>query len=192
MPFTLVPVLVVFIWGTRFDILLATAIGLFSSGHVIQECIQPLTDLLSVPLLVLGFVFLQIVRFIINLWGSVSSNDDHPAKAMFFPCQTSHTRLFPKKHSFKYSYLMVGIPIGWKGTAGGLLSADLEKSKSPWYLRWFSLRYSGSWWSVDGKNYLARGSAGLQEKLEGYLESEVCVTPYPKPLVGSLLTYTGT
>lgn len=191
MPFALVPILVVFIWGTRFDVLLATAIGFFSSRHVIQESLRPLTDLLNVPLLFWGFVFLQIVRYIVNLWVSVSSDDDHPMKAMFFPCQTSHTRLFPKKHSFRYSYLMVGIPIGWKGTAGGLLSADMEKSQSPWYLRLFSLRPSGSWWSVDGENYLARGSAGLQEKLEGYLESEVCVTPYPR-LEGSLLTYSGT
>lgn len=180
MLFAFIPILAVIAWGTRFDVLLATAIGVFSSRNVIQESIRPLTDLLNLPLLLLGFVLLQLIRYIITLWVSVSSNDDHPMKAMFFPCQTSHTRLFPKIHSFTYSYLMVGIPIGWEGTAGGLLSADMEKSQSPWYLRWFSLRPSGSWWSVDGQNYLARGSSGLQEKLEGYLESEVCVTPYPK------------
>ena len=47
-------------------------------------------------------------------------------KPLLFPSRTSHMRLFPKNHSFSYSYLLVGIPVGWRGSTGSLISADLE------------------------------------------------------------------
>ena len=90
-------------------------------------------------------------------------------KPLLFPCRTSHTRMFPKKHSFSYSYLFVGIPIGWRGSAGTLLSADMESL--PWngWGRW------RAWFSVESADYLERGDSvhGLRGKLDSYLETQV-------------------
>jgi hypothetical protein len=103
------------------------------------------------------------------------SLDGFPSKVMFFPGKTSHTRLFPKKHTFSYSYLLVGIPVGWKGSVGGMLAVDYEKKLAPWYLRWLSLSAGNTWYSVNGDDYLARGhvEGRLKEKLENYLSEQV-------------------
>lgn len=76
-----------------------------------------------------------------------------------FPSHTTHTRFFPSRHSFKYSYLLVGIPIGWRQDAG-LLSCDPVTTSS-----------SRAWFSVHAEDYLARGSCqgGLRAKLDNFL-----------------------
>lgn len=95
----------------------------------------------------------------------------NPLKPLIFPCRTSHTRIFPKKHSFSYSYLYVGIPIGWRGSVGSLLSTDLislpRKGRVP----------DKDWLSVESADHLSRGDNvhGLQGKLDEYLRSQVGV-----------------
>jgi DUF1365 family protein len=74
--------------------------------------------------------------------------------------RTTHTRMFPKKHSFSYSYLFVGIPIGIKGRVGGnVLSVDAAKP---------------AWFDVRSADYLDRSSTqnSLGEKLKRYLRSQ--------------------
>lgn len=85
------------------------------------------------------------------------------------PSRTSHTRLFPKKHSFSYSYLLVGIPIGWRGSLGSLLSADLDSFEND------GLRPRKGWFSVEAADYLHRGygAHGLSGKLRAYLKTQV-------------------
>ena len=92
-----------------------------------------------------------------------------PMKPVIFPCRTSHTRLFPKKHSFSYSYLFVGIPVGWRGYINTILSADLKT------LPWSREPPADCWFNVDSSDYLARGENmhGLRGKLDDYLESQV-------------------
>lgn len=92
-----------------------------------------------------------------------------PMKPVIFPCRTAHTRLFPKKHSFSYSYLFVGIPVGWRGYISTILSADLKT------LPWSGSSPRDDWFNVDSANHLARGENihGLQGKLEEYLVSQV-------------------
>jgi hypothetical protein len=87
-----------------------------------------------------------------------------PLKPLVFPCQTTHTRLFPKIHSFAYSYLQVGIPIGWQGSVATIIGAE-EGSKHR------------SWFNIDAADYLARGdgSLGFKGKLQAYLETQVCI-----------------
>jgi len=72
---------------------------------------------------------------------------------------------------------MVGIPVGWKGSLGGMLSVDDEKGNSPWYFRLFSLGLGNAWYVVNGDDYLDRGhvDGGLKGKLEQYLQSQVCI-----------------
>lgn len=92
-----------------------------------------------------------------------------PMKPVLFPCRTSHTRLFPRKHSFSYSYLFVGIPVGWRGYVSTILSADLKT------LPWGNRQPEIGWFNVDSADHLARGEKlhGLQGKLDAYLESQV-------------------
>ncbi|KAL8393045.1 hypothetical protein RB595_003012 [Gaeumannomyces hyphopodioides] len=105
--------------------------------------------------------------------GGCPQKQSGPGKPMLFPSRTTHSRMFPKKHSFSYSYLVVGIPVGWSGACGGLISADL--SYSP---KWSSWLWPGSvvakgWYHVDAADYLERGNGhlGLRGKLDAYLAS---------------------
>ena len=83
-----------------------------------------------------------------------------PLRPILLPCRTTHTRLFPKAHSLDYSYLFVGVPIGWTGSVGSILTSGKDSS-SPWF-------------SVHQEDYLARGThqLGLQGKLNDYLLSQ--------------------
>lgn len=96
-------------------------------------------------------------------------DESGPLKPMLFPCRTSHTRLFPQKHSFSYSYLYVGIPVGWRGIISSLLTADLRA------LPWRGQKPKDGWFNVDCADHLARGDSmhGLRGKLDTYLKSQV-------------------
>ncbi len=93
----------------------------------------------------------------------------NPLRPLVFPCRTTHTRLFPKKHSFSYSYLYVGIPVGWRGSVGSFFSADLKTLSSKDH------RPKQGWLSVESADYLNREDNvhGLQGKLDSYLRSQV-------------------
>ncbi|PHH83134.1 hypothetical protein CDD82_3427 [Ophiocordyceps australis] len=94
------------------------------------------------------------------------------AKPLFISARTTHSRLFPKKHSFCYSYLVVGVPVGYTGSINGILSID--DGATPWPFK--------TWYSVDAKDYLERGQAhlSLRDKLDRYLESQhVAPADYP-------------
>ena len=82
-----------------------------------------------------------------------------PFKPLIFPARTTHTRLFPKQHSFSYSYLLVGTPVGWSGKIGGsFLSVDFERS-------------SRGWFNIQNEDYLHRGRQDtLELKLDQYLK----------------------
>lgn len=83
-------------------------------------------------------------------------------KPMLFPSKTIHTRNFPQRHSFGYSYLLVGIPVGWQGRNTSLLSAET----------------GNGWFSVQSTGFLARGGhdQDLYSKLCDYLQSQVSHT----------------
>lgn len=90
-------------------------------------------------------------------------------KPLVFPSRTSHTRFFPKKHSFSYSYLLVGVPVGWRGVVGPLLSVDEDGA-----LRG-ATSGRGAWLSVRAEDHLHRGydHRGLKGKLESFLTTQV-------------------
>ena len=96
---------------------------------------------------------------------------------LIFPCRTMHTRLFPKKHSFSYSYLYVGIPVGWQGSVKSVLSADIEASSCAGNDQvGHPRREKKAWLRVEAADYLNRGGAhlGLQGKLHEYIVSQAC------------------
>ena len=97
---------------------------------------------------------------------NLASNHLRP---LLWPAEVSHMRMFPRSHSFSYSYLMAGIPIGWRGSVGTFLSADIKS------LPWQGRKPLAAWFSVESSDHLARGDNvhGLQGKLDSYLESIV-------------------
>ncbi|CAK7206995.1 hypothetical protein SEUCBS139899_009803 [Sporothrix eucalyptigena] len=84
-----------------------------------------------------------------------------PGKPLLLPCITTHTRLFPKMHSFVYSYLVVGVPVGWTGACNGMISVAGARQKKGWY-------------HIDAEDYLERGNGhlGLRGKLDAHLVSQ--------------------
>ena len=95
---------------------------------------------------------------------------ENALKPLVFPARTTHTRFFPKKHSFSYSYLLVGVPVRWHGGVDSFLSVDLPTQPSfrkPWYRR--------AWFSISPVDYLERGceNLGLHGKLQSYLKTQV-------------------
>lgn len=78
---------------------------------------------------------------------------------LLIPSKTTHSRMFPQKHSFEYSYLFVGVPVGMAGRTNKALSVD----GSP-----------PSWFNIKASEYLFRGTEelSLAEKLKIYLDKQ--------------------
>ena len=87
------------------------------------------------------------------------------------PSHTTHTRLFPRKHSFSYSQLSAGIPLDYSGNANG--STSVHGPSLSTQLR--RLSRPDAWFYVNSTDHLQRqrSSDGLRGKLDSYLESEV-------------------
>lgn len=148
-------------------------VGLYVYHPVVTDSIKCLLSLL---------IFIQSLRYVRGLRQPQQHNsviENGALKPMLFPCRTSHTRLFPKKNTFTYSYLVAGVPIGWKGSVGGFLSADVEKQSESWFSRLFSTKpqQGNTWYTIDPADYLELGHVhlGLEGKLERYLQSQVGV-----------------
>ncbi|KAJ6440213.1 L-aminoadipate-semialdehyde dehydrogenase [Purpureocillium lavendulum] len=96
---------------------------------------------------------------------------------------TTHRRFSPKRHAFSYSYLTVGIPVDYKGSANGMIEMD-ESSAAP-VDRCFPLANltARSWYCVHAADHLQRGHSqlSLREKLDSYLQSEgLAPTDFPR------------
>ena len=93
--------------------------------------------------------------------------DPNPLRPLILPSRTTHTRLFPKKHSFSYSYLLVGIPVQWRGLVAGMIGVNGSTAGT--------VEGSKAWFSVHAEDYLSRGDSqqGLDGKLRLYLETQV-------------------
>ena len=179
----LIPFGIISYYGTSTDIFIVSLFGFLRKQDVIldflDKCIDPATVINISIIGAASFILLHIFRVYIGLNEFSSSTDGFPAKPMLFPCRTAHTRMFPTKHSFSYSYLLAGIPVGWKGSVGGMLSADLERESTTWYRRFFSFKPSSAWFTVNADGYFERGyvKGGLDEKLQNYLHGQVSTHP---------------
>jgi Protein of unknown function (DUF1365) len=107
---------------------------------------------------------------------------DKSPRPLFFPSRITHTRIFPKNHSFSYSYLLVGIPVGWKGSVGGMLAADQgNRNVQDGVQNGVQNGALGNFlYSVDAADFLERGhgSLGLEGKLRRFLKSQVGIWRY--------------
>ncbi|KAL1911944.1 hypothetical protein Sste5344_002139 [Sporothrix stenoceras] len=122
----------------------------------------------------LALVALAVVIFVIKTESTNKQRQAEaepwtgPGKPLLFPCITTHTRLVPKQHSFVYSYLVVGVPVGWTGVCGGMISVATD---SPTAER---KEIKKGWYHIDAEDYLERGygDLGLCGKLDSFLKSE--------------------
>jgi DUF1365 family protein len=85
-------------------------------------------------------------------------------KARIFPCQTTHARIFPKRHAFVYSYLQYGVPIVPTGStySGFDFPSGEDQELGTWWLR------------VRAEDYLERGNGacGFYWKLKNFLRAQ--------------------
>jgi DUF1365 family protein len=85
-------------------------------------------------------------------------------KPKIFPCQTTHARVFPKRHAFAYSYLQCGFPI----VPSGIKHNGMEFPSG-------EDQILGRWWlRVRAEDYLERGGGafGFYWKLRTYLRAQ--------------------
>jgi hypothetical protein len=117
-------------------------------------------------------VLITLSRCASSILGKSSFSQTGPARPLFVPARTTHRRIFPEKHTFSYSYLLTGVPVGPSGNTNGLISVDARSSLP----RWISVLWSSkAWFDVSSDDYLQRGHdhGGLRGKLEKFLISQV-------------------
>lgn len=120
-----------------------------------------LATIVTAVLLYLGSVFSTWRnRAVQNSWTRAILKQDALSTPWIIPSRTKHTRIFPKQHSFAYSYLAVAVPVGFKGWCWPMLSVDVS--------------YAWGWFHVQASDHLERGHAhlDLKEKLSHYLQSQ--------------------
>jgi len=161
--------------GGAFDIAMVAGFVTLRNRNVVRQLAAAYSPWLERTGLTLSAVLVTLwLVYSLQTPGQRQPKADH-GKVVLFPCRTTHTRLFPKKHSFSYSYLVVGIPVGWEGAVGGMVSAGVKNSGGFW--SWLSPKAAPrkGWYDVDASDYLERGNGhlGLRGKLDAYLDSQV-------------------
>ncbi|KAJ6787415.1 hypothetical protein PWT90_04815 [Aphanocladium album] len=161
-------------FGSRVDVVLFAVAATLASPDKLQHFVarHGWTILGGGLLAALAVIF---VRFMIlttpRIFHTSSARWTESAGSFFIPSRTTHSRFFPKKHSFAYSYLTVGIPVGLRSNVNGILSVDsaVPTASRGWWAWLLSPLYE-----VDSAHYLARGvdNGGLREKLDRFLSSQ--------------------
>ena len=163
-----------FFMGSRLDLLINALLIIFWSSDKFLHLLRGYIDLYSVPTLaglsLVYCVFLAYHSGRKRAWPG-------PGQPFLIPGRTTHSRRYPKKHSFSYSYLTVGVPVGFRGNVKGMLEVEEQQSTS--LLRSFAKLLSSGWYTVHASDYLERGHGklGLRGKLDNYLRSQVRLLP---------------
>ncbi|KAK1593177.1 uncharacterized protein LY79DRAFT_190221 [Colletotrichum navitas] len=183
-PFTLLVGFVYYsLLGGRLDTVLLILFSALRNRHALADLVSGYVDthtlrhqlLLLLPGFILGFVVVQVCRFLLGLAAVPGDTEKWttPVRPLLIPCTTTHRRTFPEKHAFEYSYLVVGIPVGWRGTYAGMVSSGV---RAPSWTSLFSVspQPGKGWFDIDPADYLDRGNGhlGLRGKLDAYLESQ--------------------
>lgn len=155
--------------GGWLDLLLtATLIGL--RNRDIIETFGRCTWKILHGALIPAFCAIGVSFVVISTFAKNDINWKGPGRPYLIPCKTTHARRFPKKHSFGYSYLVVGVPVGSTDNVNGMLTIDDGASGS-----WLSRLFRHGWYNVSASDYMQRGhnAQGLRGKLDEYLISQV-------------------
>lgn len=181
---TLIGVLIAF--GDKRDVFLVLSFRLCRDWNTLRELwiLHGNTSYVTYGfgMILSTFIVIQLLRYMINLSSNdtIITKDGFPVGPLLFPCRTDHSRMVPKKHSFSYSYFLVGVPIDWTGNSGGLISYGLPKAPKAWYMNIldtmsFGIGGTGAWWTINADDYLGRGvdKDGLRGKLRSFLKTQV-------------------
>lgn len=173
--------LLVAVYSTLFsgpmDAALLVALSVIRQRHSLAGILGPslLREAAKAAIFISALVFVVVQILRIKQSHVETPRWNGPGRVLLFPCRTSHSRMFPQRHSFSYPYLVVGIPVGFEGNAGGMVSVGVQGKSSP--LSWLSLgpRVPKAWFTVDAGDYLERGKPelGLRGKLDEYLLTQV-------------------
>ena len=170
------------LFGNRTDVMILVAYKMWKDRNFIWPYLQGYVTRIDFHLLVvfasifiIFLTLLQVQRMFMGFRVPDTDLGDFISKPRLFPCRTAHTRFFPKKNSFSYPYIMVGVPVGWKGVTGGMLSVDMPRGDRSGIRRLVSFKPWSCWYTVDGDDHLGRGhvEGGLEEKLHEYLKTQV-------------------
>ncbi|KAF9882024.1 hypothetical protein CkaCkLH20_00060 [Colletotrichum karsti] len=173
------------LFGGWLDTVLILVFSAWQNKHAVADLVRSYVDpealrpvLFTLPGFALGLLVLEGMRFVGTLLDDEDEKDKQefkttPVKPLLIPAKTTHRRTFPEKHGFAYSYLVVGIPVGWTGNYAGMVSSGVERRG------WMSLLSlvpspRKGWFDVDPADYLDRGNGhlGLRGKLDAYLRSQ--------------------
>jgi hypothetical protein len=162
------------------DAAIVLAVGIYYHGINDLKPPQWILETRPVELQVFAFLILLMIFAGLIVWRGeaqpyqatpeqeVESTTEQLLPPLLLPGRTTHSRMFPQKHSFAYSYFSVGVPVNFKECAGSMLSTNLE-------LLPLGERRKG-WFNVNASDYLYRGGEerGLEARLRCYLRGEVC------------------
>ncbi|GKZ65072.1 hypothetical protein AnigIFM50267_007235 [Aspergillus niger] len=88
-------------------------------------------------------------------------------RPLLFPAKLAHARRFPasERYNYWYDYFMVGIPVGFRGRIGNLISIDNQPTSEGILEK--------CWFTIDPAYYLEPGSGDrtLEEKLHIFLHN---------------------
>lgn len=162
--------------GTKLDLVYNAALFAYFKLDALTQCIHTTTEYLPSPFFYVVVIVVTLLTFAPRR--SLESTWQGPGQPYLIPCKTTHRRFFPKKHSFSYSYLTVGVPVDFRGSVNGMIGVDEDPAFPFRRLVPFASVFFRSWYSVQASDHLQRGpyALGLRKKLNMFLLSEV-ITP---------------
>lgn len=121
--FTLSAAAVFYVWaGTRTDLLYNAALLVWLHRQSLVSHVQTIAEYIPLTFFCIGATLPALFAFASRT--SYQSTWQGPGRPYLIPCKTSHKRLFPKPHSFAYSYLTVGVPEGFRGSVNGMIGVE--------------------------------------------------------------------
>lgn len=147
-------------FATIREVILIAALCLFSLRH------EKLVSTAYLPWVIISIgliIFAGSTSIALRRFGSPEANppkeDRLRLEPIFFYYRINHTHLFPRRHSFAYSVLEVGIPLSFKGSIGRLFSFNRSNCRSD---KW-------TIFGVDSRDYLRCGNETLEDKMGAFL-----------------------
>lgn len=152
------------------------------AGHLILKVTHAgLQDILKLlALFVVAGILCLLVRLVMAafLGQRLVIHDPHVrpdllGRPLLFPAKLSHARRFPasERYNYWYDYFMVGVPVGFRGRIGNLISIDNQPTSESILEK--------CWFTIDPAYYLEPGSGDrtLEEKLNIFLHNLVLSDP---------------
>lgn len=159
--------------GTKLDMVYNAALLAYFHWDALTSYIPTFTR--SFPSLFICTGVMVVALFNFAPLTSRKSTWQGPGQPYLIPCKTTHRRLFPKKHSFSYPYLTIGVPVDFRGSVNGMIAVDENPVPSFGGLVPHANLVSRSWYYIRASDHLQRSQhgPGLRGKLNLFLLSEV-------------------